>query len=114
MTPTISSLLKGHPVNLKENLIKICDALGIQVNSADVKKQKMQTDIEELVKTYEVYEQTVKDMACEMKKEYISRKTEKSTNQPSTQTQLLFDDTQSQEEPPYVIRRNLFLTTTTP
>ena len=87
-TRTISSILKTHPVSLYDNLAKISNALGIEiVDTQKPTKAKMQSDIEECVKTYPDYEQTVRDLA----NEYIVQDKElksSTDNNPQSQADL--------------------------
>ena len=62
----ILSLLNKHPVSLCDNLLKICNALSINVSSQKLTIVKMQVEIEECIKTYPNYEATVRNMARDM------------------------------------------------
>ena len=100
MAPTIASLLKTHPVSLYDNLAKISNALGIDVvETQKPKKAKMQSDIEECVKTFPDYEKNVRDMANEFMALHKEQKTTPEINATPTsshesQSQELFEESQ--------------------
>ena len=92
MAPAISSLLRTHPVSLKDNLIKISSILGIDANN--LKKTTLLSEIEECLKTYTNFEETVRNMADTMIAEHLQKKsTESQSNLGHSQS--LFDDTQN-------------------
>jgi hypothetical protein len=74
MAPVILNLLKTYPVNLKENLKKICDALELSYDIKDTKSQ-LQFLIDDTVKNDTTLEHKIREIANEMIK---SRKESKS------------------------------------
>ena len=74
MSRSINSLLKSHPISLKENLVRISRALGMEIDMEKARKAQMQNDIEECLKTYPEYEQAVRDVMDEILNEFNLQK----------------------------------------
>ena len=79
MAPTIISLLKTHPVSLKEHLTTICDTLGIDTSKKPTKAQ-MQCDIETFLRDEPDLEPKVREIAMELISEFKLRKASETTD----------------------------------
>ena len=73
------SLLKTHPVSLKEHLTTICDILGIDTTKKSTKAQ-MQSDIETFLNDEPDLESKVRELAMELISEFKLRKATDTTD----------------------------------
>ena len=93
MAPTIHSLLKRRPVNLKENLTKLANILNIKSDEKTV--TALQNEIAENVITYPAYEQQIRDTANDILSDYKKQQANtnsQSQSQTPSQSQDLFED----------------------
>ena len=82
MAPTILSLLKTHPISLKENLLAIANAIDLPPTAKGTKAQ-LQAEIDDLVHKRPELEKKIRDMV-----QTISEK-QKGTNDNDAPVQYL-------------------------
>ena len=99
MAPTILSLLKTHPVSLKENLMTICDTLGINTSNKPTKAQ-MQSEIDTFLSSEPDLEPKVREIAVELISEFKERKNSETTTTATTTATAMEIDTSLTCPPP--------------
>ena len=62
MAPTILSILKTHPISLKENLLTIANAIDLPLTSKGTKAQ-LQAEIDDLANKKPELERKIRDVA---------------------------------------------------